>query len=181
MIRWLLHRMISKFEKVAHYDATYWHEITDISRSASGRLALLPLISQYKGDAPAALWYGAGIASAMDGDCGPCTQLMVDAAVVDGMGKADITALLAGNPEAASEDAALGYKMGKAAIDDDIEAHMLREQVIMRHGKRALVAIACVTATARAYPVLKRTLGFGAACHKIRLGGEDLAVVEKVA
>jgi len=181
MIRWLLHRMISAFEKAAHYDATYWHEITDVSRSASARLALLPLISQYKGDVPAALWYGAGIASAMDGDCGPCTQLMVDGAVVDGVSKTDIAALLSGNLENASDDAALGYRMGKAAIEDSANADMLREQIIIRHGKPALVAVAYVASTARVYPVLKRTLGFGAVCQKINLGGKEQVVIKSAA
>ena len=37
MIRWLLHHIIAKFEQRMSYDATYMHEIADVSRGAAGR------------------------------------------------------------------------------------------------------------------------------------------------
>ncbi len=181
MFKWLLHRMTRKFEKQMSYDATYMHEIVDIAPGAAFRLSLLPAINQYKGDAPPALWYGAGIASMMDGDCGPCLQLMVDGALMEGVAATDVNGLLSGNLDAASDDARLGFEMGKAAIEDGPDAWRLREQVILRHGKKALVGLAFVTATARAYPVIKRTLGFGATCQKVQVGDASSPVVRKAA
>jgi len=181
MIRWLLHRFVTRFERQTNYDATYWHEIADVSPGAAMRLMLLPVINQYKGDAPPALWYGAGIASMVDGDCGPCLQLMVDGALHEGVRASDVTALLAGNLDAASEEARLGFRLGKAAIENDPAAVELRDEVVAKFGQKALIGLAYVTATARAYPVLKRTLGHGAACQRIRVGAADAPVIRKAA
>ncbi len=181
MIRWLLHKLVSRFEAQTNYDATYWHEIADVSPGAAARLMLLPMINQYKGDAPPALWYGAGIASMVDGDCGPCLQLMVDGALHDGVRASDVTALLAGTLDVASEDARLGFRLGKAAIENNPAAAELRDEVVAKFGQKTLIGLAYVTATARAYPVLKRTLGHGAACQRIRVGAADAPVIRKAA
>lgn len=181
MIRWLLHRLVTRFERKANYDATYWHEIADVDTGAAMRLMVLPAINQYKGDAPPALWYGAGIASMIDGDCGPCLQLMVDGAMHEGVSQGDIAALLAGDLESASEEARLGFLLGKAAIENDPAALEHRERVIVRYGEKALIGLAYVAATARVYPVLKRALGHGAACHRIKIGAREAPVVRKAA
>jgi hypothetical protein len=181
MIRWLLHKLIAGFERKTNYDAAYWHEITDVAPGAAARLLFLPVINRYQGDAPPALWYGAGIASMVDGDCGPCLQLMVDGALHEGVAPADVTALIAGNVDAAGEDARLGFLLGKAAIENQPEAVEYREQVLLRFGDKALIALAFVTSTARAYPVIKRVLGHGAACQKIRVGRAEAPVIRKAA
>jgi len=172
--------MTRQFERQTKYNAAYMHQIIDVSPGAGIRLSLLPLINQYKGDAPAALWYGAGIASMIDGDCGPCLQLMVDGALHDGVSESDIEALIAHDLSAASDDARLGFLLGKAAIEGDAQAQEWRETVVVRHGRKALIGLAYVTATARVYPVLKRVLGYGDECQIVRIGTTE-APVNKMA
>jgi hypothetical protein len=52
MIRYLLHKFVSRFERRYHYDATYLHELADISPGAFRRFASVQLKLQSKTDAP---------------------------------------------------------------------------------------------------------------------------------
>ena len=176
MLKWILHTMTRKFERAYDYDGTYMHEIVDLSAGAGLRLSALPFMSGYRDGAPAELWAGAALASSLDGDCGPCAQLTVDFALEAGVRPAALRACLAGEYEEAGL-AGLGFRFARAAIADDPETEVLRSQIVQRFGRRALVAVAFATATSRAYPVLKRAMGHGAACQRLDFGeGPSVAV-----
>ncbi len=168
MIRWLLHTMTRKFEQRYRYDGGYMHEVFDISTSAGLRLSLLPLLSQYRGP-NVDVWAGAALASVLDGDCGPCAQLVVDMALEAGADAAQLASCVQGSPDV-STATGLGYRFAKAAIEDKPEADALRQQLIERYGAEANVAAAFAAATSRAYPVLKRGLGHAASCQRLNIG-----------
>ena len=89
MIRKLFHAQARKMQRAFNYDTSYMHEIIDISPGAAWGLSRLPAFYKYRG-APAGQipWTGALLASTLDGDCGPCAQLVVDMALAGG-GDAD--------------------------------------------------------------------------------------------
>lgn len=173
MIKFLLHRATRNMERQWNYDCSYMHEIIDVSAAAGLRLGLLPLFSQYRGDAPAELWSGAVLASTLDGDCGPCAQLIVDMALSLGVPANALRAAIAGNAEAAGT-VGLGYRFAQAAICDAPEAATLRDEIAAEYGERAVVACAFAAASGRVYPVLKRALGHGAACRRLDFGGQAM-------
>lgn len=170
MMKWILHRMVRSFEKSANYDAGYMHDVIDISADAGWRMNALPLMSQYRGDAPAALWLGAGLASVLEGDCGPCVQLMVDQGLSLGVAPDVITALLKEDFDGAGYEASLGYHFALAAINDAPELDEWRDEVVAGFGRKAWVACSYAATTARSYPVLKRAMGYGKTCQQIRVG-----------
>jgi len=175
MIKWLLHRGVRRLERDYDYDARYMHEIIDVSARSGLRLAALPLLSQYRGPDPG-LWAGACLASTLDGDCGPCAQLIVDMAREAGLDAATLHALLAGDPEDAGT-AGLGFRFAQAAILGDPAIEDLRAEIVSSLGERALVAATYAAATGRVYPVLKRAMGHGAACQVLRIGdGQDVPI-----
>ena len=180
MLKWILHRMTRKFERAYDYDGTYMHEIIDSSAGAGLRLSALPFISGYRDGAPAELWAGAALASTLDGDCGPCAQLTVDFAIEAGVHPAALRACLAGEYEKA-DLAGLGFRFARAAISDDPETDTLRSEIVRRFGQRALVAVSFATASARAYPVLKRAMGHGAACRRLEVGEGPAVAVRQAA
>lgn len=53
MLKWILKRLTRKMERDYNYDTSYMREMIDVSPSAALRLAALPLMSQYRGGAPA--------------------------------------------------------------------------------------------------------------------------------
>jgi hypothetical protein len=168
MIRWLLHKMTRQFEARYRYNGDYMHEVYDISTSAGIRLSMLPLLSQYRGP-NIDIWAGAALASVLDGDCGPCAQLVVDMAVEAGASAEHLTRCAQGDAENAAT-VGLGYRFACAAIHDDPQANDLREEIILSYGKEASLAAAFTAATSRAYPVLKRALGHGAVCSTLNIG-----------
>jgi hypothetical protein len=180
MLKRILHRLAAKMERAYDYDNTYMHEMIDVSTGAALRFSALPLMSQYRGDAPAELWAGAALASSLDGDCGPCAQLTVDYALEAGVRPELLRACLRRDFEAAGLTG-LGFRFAEAAIADDLAAHELRDEIEQNFGKSAVLAVAFATATSRAYPVLKRALGHGQACRQIALGAGPLEPVRKAA
>jgi len=178
MIRWLLHKLTQRFEQRYQYDGGYMHHVYNVSSGAGLRLSALPLLSQYRGPS-ADVWAGAALASTLDGDCGPCAQLIVDMSLESGVAAHELAACVAGDISSTG-DVALGFRFASAAINDDLAANDLREQIIQRHGEEAAVAAAFAAATARAYPVLKRALGHGAACTRLSVGSQGSITVTPV-
>lgn len=175
MIKWILHRMVKSFERQANYDASYMHDVVDVSADASWRMMTMPLMSQYRGDAPPALWLGASLASVLEGDCGPCVQLVVDMGLQLGVPPITIEALLREDFDGAGYEARLGYEFALAAISDDPKLDELRDEIVAGFGRQAWVACSFAAAMARTYPVLKRGLGHGKACQLVNVDGDMVA------
>ncbi len=176
MIKLILGKLLRNFGRSHAYDITYMLEVNDIWPGAALRYLGLGAVSQMKGPVPE-VWAGAALASTLDGDCGPCAQLIVEMAVKAGVSEAQIAACLARDLEAAGP-AGLGFRFAEAAISGDIQADALRDEIRAVHGEKAVIACAYAAASGRAYPVMKRALGHGMACQKIALGDRQLAIVK---
>jgi hypothetical protein len=177
MLKRLLHRYTRGFEARYGYDATYMHEMTDISTAAFLRFAIMQQAGgTWRGTAPRDVWCAAGIAGALVEDCGPCVQIASDMAIEAGMSGAVIAALLSGRPTDA--DAQLGFEYGRALLCASENLDELREAVERNWGKAALLAISLRAMSARNFPVLKRALGRAKACRRVRIGNDDVVVVK---
>jgi hypothetical protein len=174
MIKYWLHATTRKFERSFGYDASYLHEIIDISPAASFKFGLFQIMSSHRQHVPSEAFYGARLAATLSEDCGPCSQLIVTAALRDRVRPAVITALLRGDLEQAGPDAELGFRYGIAVSQNTGDTTALVEKVEKRFGKRALVSLAFAVASSRVYPALKRGLGHGAACSKIIVAEETI-------
>ena len=174
MIKWLLHRAFDRFAAVADYDITYMHEVTDVSSSAAVRYLGLPMLSQMSDPAPE-IWAGAAIASVLEGDCGPCVQLVVNSALRADLDPAKIKACLSRDFEAAG-DMGLGFRFSEAAINDSQELESLREEITQKYGQKAVISASYAAATCRAYPVMKRGLGYGKVCQAVSVNGQTVPV-----
>jgi hypothetical protein len=175
MIKFLLHKFVSRFERQYNYDATYLHELADISPGAFRRFASVQAKLQSKGDAPRDALQAAAIGGALVEDCGPCVQIASDRAVEAGMNGETIKALLSGGPTDA--DAQLGFDYARALLNGSTNLDDLRAAVETRWGKRGLIALTFMAMAARNFPVLKRALGHAKTCQRVCVGGADIAVV----
>lgn len=172
MIRQFLHSQIRKFGRAFQYDVTYMHEIADVSPGAAYTLSRLPNFYKYRGPAAGApVWTGALLASTLEGDCGPCAQLVVDMALSNGADAAALQACAEGRPKDAGV-MGLGFRFACAAIAGDLLADDLRQEIEQAFGKKTAVSCAFAAASGRIYPVLKRGLGHGQACQKLDFGGK---------
>lgn len=175
MLKTLLHRYTRRFERRYRYDATYLHELAELSPAAFVRFGLMQSAGgTWRGEAPLNAWCAAGIAGALVEDCGPCVQIASDTAVEAGMPGDVIAALLSGRP--ADAEAQLGFDFGRALLNNSEQLDSLRERIEQQWGKRALLAISLRALTSRNFPVLKRAMGHARTCQRVRIGDADVVV-----
>ena len=176
MLRLILHAAARAFERRYDYDGSYMHDVIDGSVQAGLGLAVFPALVQYRGPRAAVpVWAGAMLASTMDGDCGPCAQLVLDMAVEQGASPDHLRACLAGNWGVAGGEG-LGYRFAVATILDAPDQPALAAEIARRYGKRGLMAASFAAASGRFYPVLKRGLGHGQTCQRLEVAGQSVAV-----
>lgn len=184
MIKLLANRMADVMQDRYDYDGTYLRDVADVSRGGAMRLGvLLPMLSGYSDGCPVDLWAGTAIASARDGDCGPCLQLVIDMAIERGADPGAIRTALQGDPHGAGA-AGLGYRFALAAITDDESLKGLRTEISETFGERALVSLSITAATARAWSVVKRGLGHANSCQAVKIERETVmlaSVADQVA
>ena len=178
MIRALLHKYVSSFERKYDYDATYLHELADISPRDFWRFAKVQMTLQSKHHAPRDALQAAAVGGALVEDCGPCVQIASDRAVEEGMSGETIKALLSGQPTNA--DAQLGFDYARALLNGSENLDSLRETIETRWGRRGLMALTFMAMAARNFPVLKRALGHAKTCQRVRIGGADIAVEQSL-
>lgn len=176
MFKSYLHGKVATMERAFGYDATYVHEMLDASTPAFLKFGLFQKMGAHCDGVPREAWYAAKLAAAMSEDCGPCAQLMVDMALRAGVDPKIIAALARGDMERAGADAALGYRYGLAVATNAPETVALSIDAEAKYGKRGLVSLALGVASARVYPALKRGLGHGAACRKLVVADDTIAV-----
>lgn len=175
MIRYLLRNILIKFGKDHDYDTGYICKVSDIWPTAGLRYLFLSAVTQMKGPDPDT-WAGALLASTLDGDCGPCAQLVTGFALRENVPADHIAACLSRDFDAAGK-MGLGFQFAEAVIAGHPNADGLRDRIRAAHGEKAVIAASYAAASGRVYPVMKRALGHGSVCKQIRLEGADISVV----
>ncbi len=175
-ISFFLERTLRQMEKRYDYDFSYVRHIYHVSRPAFRRYMFgFMWFSRGREALPAAAGAVGGIVGTMHADCGPCTQITVNMGLEAGVDPAILRAAVAGDLAALGPDLALVYRYSKAIMDADYGAVEMREQVRRLYGEKGLLDLAVVLASAQVYPTMKRTLGYGEACLKVRVGNDDVA------
>ena len=171
MIKWLLRRGITKFERTWNYDAGYLREMAEVSPRAAWIFSRVTAMGQFRPDISLEAWCAAGITAVRHEDCGPCTQLGVSMAEGAGVSPEVLRAVLSDNPEAMPPDVALAWRFTRATLAHDPAADDYREVIVERWGRRALISLAFAITAARIYPTVKYALGHGKACMRVTVGG----------
>jgi hypothetical protein len=173
MLKALLDRFaIRPLERTFDYDAGYMRDVLAASPAAFLKFGVLSGLTPRRA-APSEALAAAGIAATLREDCGPCTQIGVDIAERTGVAQGVLRGILAGDERAMGETAALAWRFANASLDRDMAtADPLRDEIVLRWGQKALVAISLAVVTGRMYPTLKYALGHGKTCSKIVVGGQ---------
>jgi len=181
MVRWLLRRAITAFERRWNYDASYLREIVDASPRAAWRFLQATRLSNYRRDVPLEAWFAAGITAARLEDCGPCTQLGTLMAERQGVRPEVLRAIFADDIAVMPDDVALAWRYTKALLAHDAAADDYRAVILKRWGPRAVVTLAFAIAAARIYPTVKYAMGHGKACTRVVIGGIPVAIGRELA
>lgn len=176
MVRWLLRRTVSAFERQWNYDASYLREMIDISPRAAWRFVNATRVGTYCRDVPIEAWCTAGITAVRSEDCGPCTQLATAMAERRGVAPEILRAILKEDVSAMPDDVALAWRFTKATLAHDASADDYRAVILERWGPRAVVSLAFAITTARIYPTVKYAMGHGKTCTRVVVGGAPVAI-----
>ena len=171
MVKWLMRRAITAFERQWNYDAGYVHELIDASPRAAWMFSRAAAIGKYRRDVPAAAWAAAAITAVRHEDCGPCTQLGVSMAERAGIDAGVLRAILTEDADAMPDEVRLAWRFTRATIDHDPSADQYREEIARRWGPRAVISLAFAMVASRIYPTVKYAMGHGKACTRIVVGG----------
>ena len=175
MLKWLMRRGVAAFERQWNYDASYLHEMIDVSPRAAWMFSRAAAIGKYRKDVPPAAWAAAAITAVRHEDCGPCTQLGVSMAERAGIDPDVLRAVLNEDPARMPDDVALAWRFTRAAIDHDPSADRYREEIVRRWGPRAVISLAFAMVASRTYPTVKYAMGHGKACTRVVVGGAPVS------
>jgi hypothetical protein len=165
---------LAAFERDFHYDTTYIADVADASVPAFFKFGLFNAFAGHRESVPRDAFFAARIAATLAEDCGPCTQLVVDMASAEAMPAPVLRAIVAGDEDAMSADARLGYRFARAVLRRDLgAADEQRETVLSTWGPKGLVTLAFAVASSRVFPALKYALGHARACSRVRIDGTD--------
>lgn len=174
MLKWLMHRGTTAFERQWNYDASYVHELIEADPRAAWMFQRAAALSKYRTDVPVDALAAAAITAVRHEDCGPCTQLGVQMAERSGVDPKVLRAVLTDTPLMMPPDVALTWRFTRATLDHDPSADAYRDEIIKRWGPRAVITLAFAIVTARLYPTVKYAMGHGKACTRIVVDGAPI-------
>jgi hypothetical protein len=180
MIKWLLNRELAGFEREWHYDASYVRDMLEADPAAAIAFSKVMGLGRYRKDVPLEVYYAAAVAGTMAEDCGPCTQLTIDMAERAGVAPAILRAIVERDVDAMPQQVALGFRFADATLRRRPEADAMRDDILRRWGKRALISLTFALLAARLFPTTKYALGHGRACTRLSIGGEIKPVLRDV-
>ncbi len=178
MLKSLLAAQIARFERRYDYDMSYARELLAVDTGALLKFSRVTALSRYAHDLPPEALFAAKLLGTMREDCGPCTQLVVQMAEEQGVAAELLRAVLAREPERLPADAQLAYRYADAVLGRAPEAETLRDTIVRRWGRRALVSLAFGLVSARMYPTLKYALGYGKTCQRVQVAGQIQAIAK---
>lgn len=181
MLRWLIGRRLAAFERTYDYPMDYVREMLAVSPRAVTAYGRIEGMARYCRDVPRDAYFAAKVVAAKFEDCGPCTQLVVTMAERAGVAPAQLRALLTRDERTMNAETALGFRFAEAVLAHDRGADELRDEIVRRWGKHALISLAFAIAASRVFPTVKYALGHGKACTRIVIGGDAVPVLREAA
>ena len=109
MLRYILNRIITRFERRWSYDAGYMRELVALSPWAFIKFSLVTSLGRGPEAPPAAL-AAAGLVGTLTEDCGgPAPRSLLDLALAHGLAPATVQAILVGDAAAMGAGRGPGY------------------------------------------------------------------------
>ena len=172
MFGFLARRLIDMQERMTGSSADYARDLYAGSPSAFWRFTVSMMSSRYVKTLPPEVYCVAGLAALRAEDCGPCVQIGVNLALDQGIAPAVIRAAAIGDIESLSKENRLAFEFAHAVATRNFRAEELRPMIEGNWGKTGLAELALEIASVRAYPAMKRALGYGQACQRVVIEGE---------
>jgi alkylhydroperoxidase family enzyme len=169
MLQWFVIRRIEQEERRVGVPLDYVRHIFRTSRSAFRKYAMFVPMSRHRKRLPVDVFHTARLIATRREDCGTCVQIVVNLARRAGVAPHVIDDVLSGRIESLPDHLKDVYRFTIAVLEATYDEGELRERLRSRYGDEGLVELAFDIATARMFPVIKRTLGYAVSCSKVNI------------
>jgi hypothetical protein len=176
MLKFIVRRMLRRFERHYGYDASYMEEMLDHAPRAFFKFNGIVGLSHYRDVVPVDACFAAKLVGVLAEDCGPCTQLGVEMAREAGMSDDQIEAVLTADPGRMTGTTLLGYRFARAIVDRSDDEESCREAVREQWGAKGVIELTLACQVVRIFPMVKAGLGHGKACRRVLVAGRPVDV-----
>jgi alkylhydroperoxidase family enzyme len=167
MLRKFILSRIAAAEKDLGVPLDYCRYIVGVSLRASFKFAKFLAVDEYRRALPPAPCYVARIVAVRDADCGTCVQIAVNQARKAGVPAELLQAVLDGRLDDLPEELKEAYRFAEAVATQSGEEDVWREHIRRRYGDEGLIEMALAIASCRAFPTIKRALGYAVSCSAV--------------
>ncbi|WNO08609.1 hypothetical protein [Teredinibacter sp. KSP-S5-2] len=174
MIRYIFGKMLLNMKRRYDYDVQYMQDILEADLGAFLKFMGFQTMSSHSGNLPVESLFAARIRAIIWDDCGPCTQLVVNMALEAKVDVEIVRAIVNRDLNKLPEDVALVVRFTELVLAHNPEADELRERIRALWGSSGLITLGYCISSARVYPALKYTLGYGKACNRIEINDMSL-------
>lgn len=166
MIRKLIHRKLDGLERELGASLDYLRFIVDRSLGAFFAFLKFTKLAEYRRRLPVEPHMIASLRASQSEDCGTCVQIAVNLARQAGLAPEVVRATLEDRPEALPAELADVHRYATSVLEhaDDAE---LRETLRARYGDEGLIELGYAMASAKVFPVVKRSLGYAVSCSRV--------------
>lgn len=173
MLKNIIERLIRKQETMTGESADFMRDLYAGSPAGFWRFALFLPMSGHRGALPLDAACAVRIAAVHAEDCGPCLQTVINLSLAAGARPEILRAAVEDDYTAMDEETRLAFEFAKHLSARDARSEDLRSAVERRWGKAGLAEIALAIASTRVFPTVKRAMGYGQACQRVVIAGED--------
>jgi alkylhydroperoxidase family enzyme len=169
MFKSLIRRKLDQEERRFGGSMDYVRHMLDVSFGAFWRFVTFLPLSNYRKVLPADACHVARLVALQDADCGPCVQMEVNAAKLDGIPSETIRATLDGNFDELPQELIDVHRFTKSVVMATEEGDDIRETLRTRYGEAGLVELALAIASCRVFPTAKRAMGYAQSCSLVNV------------
>ena len=167
----LFDRAIAKQEAELRVPMPYLRKIADSSTSAFLKFGMFSPLALHRKVVAPEIWHLARLAATQARDCGTCVQVVVNAALNDGVPPDLLRSALGSGELHADHQLAIDYGRAVSVAGEDVLS--LVERVRERWGEDALVELALAVATTQVFPLVKRGMGLAVSCSLVEVDIPD--------
>jgi alkylhydroperoxidase family enzyme len=167
MLRSFILSRIAVAEKDFGVPLDYCRYMLKVSLRAFFKFGKFLAVDEYRRVLPAAPCYVARIVAVRDADCGTCVQIAVNQARKAGVPAEVLQAVLDGRLDDLPEELREAYRFAEAVATQSGQEDEWRECIRQRYGDEGLIEMALAIASCRAFPTIKRALGYAVSCSAV--------------
>lgn len=164
MLRYWIGRQVTASERKLGASMEYIRHVLRVSIPEVLRLRKIGQLANQRKVLPAAPFHVARLVAVMAEDCGDCVKIELNLARQADVPPEILKAVVESRPSDLPEELGDVYLFAECIAHNSGDMEPLRSKIRQRYGESGLIEMSITMALCRAFPVVKRSLGYAGAC-----------------